>query len=120
MNLKGGAFTGNQLFELFSSQYFNADVTKIKSIHVEPLDKQNKDLFNDKFWVLVHIDKSNPENIRFIVMHKGTEGNVYDWGNNLRNVVFGNTKKKTLKSRLVGTKRESIANKGHTVLVSYL
>jgi hypothetical protein len=120
MNLTGGAFTGNQLFELFSSQYSKADVSTIKSIQVEPLDKTNPDLFNDKFWVLVHTDKDKPENIRFIAMHKGTEGSFYDWGNNLRNIVFGNTKKKTLKSRLLETKRQSIANKGHTTLFSYL
>jgi hypothetical protein len=123
MTLKGGGFTGNQLFELFSSQYSNADVSKIKSIQVEPLDKTNKDLFNDKFWVLVHIDNDNDadtDNIRFIVMHKGTEKTFYDWGNNLRNVVFGNTTKKTLKNRLFETKRQLIADKGHTALVSYL
>jgi hypothetical protein len=113
----GGAFTGNQLYDLFKAEYDvttdkkDTDEIAKKSINVDVLDKSDGDgdLYNDTFRVYFE-----PEQIRFIIVHRGTAmDSLYDWGDNVRNVLFSKTK-------LFITKRNIRAKKGHERLKTYL
>jgi hypothetical protein len=125
--VKGAGFTGNQLFHLFASQYglLRKDGTVIQpapnkkdgiridaneAMNVVPLNKKNDQLFNPRFQVYL-----DPELMRFIVIHEGTVGTFYDWGNNLRNI-FITTKRKSM----TRTKRFQFAKEGHAELKKYL
>jgi hypothetical protein len=111
----GGAFTGNQLYELFKAEYDvtkdNTDTDKIvqKSINVEVLDENDPNLYNDTFRVYF-----DPVQIRFIIVHRGTAmDSLYDWGDNVRNVACA-------KSKICITKRNQTAKDGHERLKTYL
>lgn len=53
-------------------------------------------------------------------MHRGTEATVRDWGNNLRNMAFGNKRSENSKFRSLTTNRQLIAENGHKNLRKYL
>ena len=130
--IKGGGFTGNQLFHLFASQYGllrKKDGTVVQpssikkkdmdkgipiradeAMNVIPLDKSNPLLFNLRFQVYLDTDVW-----RFIVIHEGTTDTLSDWGNNFRNTFITNKN-----NSMTRTKRFMIAKNGHVELKNYL
>lgn len=111
---KGGSFTGNQLHDLLAAGYAKDESYAASSMNVVPLDKTNNFLFNETFQVFIDQD-----NIRFIVIHRGTEGTIRDWGNNLRNLAFGNKRTENAKMSLT-TNRQLVAENGYKNLRKYL
>lgn len=103
----GGAFTANQLFELFQAEYENREIKQ--SIKLDILAKDDTDLYNST--VRVYFD---PLKARFIMVHRGTQlDNLFDWTNNVRNII-------AVKTKMLRTKRAERAETGHKRLKEYL
>jgi len=111
---RGGAFTANQLHDLLAAGYAKNDSLVSSSINAIPLDINNKFLYNDTFQVFVE-----PDSVRFIVIHRGTAGTVKDWGNNVRNMVFGNSRSESSYTNTMSN-RQKTAEDGHKTLKQYL
>ena len=112
---KGGSFTANQLHDLLAAGYAKNESFAASSINVIPLDKNNKFLYNETFQVFIE-----PNDIRFIVIHRGTEGTLKDWGNNVRNMVFGNSRSEHAYIPSTTSTRQLAAENGYIKLKEYL
>jgi hypothetical protein len=55
--MKGGAFTANQLHDIFLSDYTNDDTHLYDSNNLEALNKDNTNLYNDTFKVYFDREK---------------------------------------------------------------
>jgi len=107
MVLTGGGLTMNQLGEFIFFMYNKTEAKPPEGFIY--LDEDNTNLNNDNFAVFY-----NPNNIHFIAVHKGTKfKNVYDIGNNIRNMFF-------IENEKFITKRNLISKKGHIELKKYL
>jgi hypothetical protein len=117
---KGGAFTGNQIHNLFRtfSSTFDNDFTKLSIRNINPLDINNIDLYNNVCHVF-YINDSNK--IRFVILHRGTiTTSVRDWINNLRNLSGIGLGNGAFNDALLSTQRKLIAKRGHQALKEYL
>jgi hypothetical protein len=113
--MKGGGFTANQLHDIFLDDYSNKDYEIYKSTNLEILNKTNDKLYNSTFKVFF-----DRENIRFVVVHRGTDYTLTDWTNNLRNATLGNVKSDDAIVKQSLTKRQITAEEGHKHLKEYL
>jgi hypothetical protein len=118
--MKGGAFTGNQIYNLFRtfSSSFDNDFTKLSIDNINPLDIKNDRLYNETCHVF-YINDSNK--IRFVILHRGTiTTSVRDWGNNLRNLLGIGLEDGVISHALLASHRKTIAKAGHEELKAYL
>ena len=138
IKINGGGFTGHELYELFYTflpEYTYTGTKEselaIKNLferlsiqNIQPLDITNTDLYNDRSRVLYIYDETNetyvePYNIRFIIIHVGTDINSwFDIGNNLRNLSGFSFLGTGMKS--VTTQRNITSNTAHEKLAKYL
>ena len=120
---RGGAFTGNQLYDLLNYAFSNND-EKFPSVNLVPLDKNNKDLYNETFRVFY--TPNGPDEIRFVVIHRGTKASandfknikesLKDWGNNVRNTLVLSS----LTNERLMTERNLRPKIGYNALNKYL
>jgi len=128
IKMKGGALTGNQIFDLYVYGFSN-ESDKFKKIaidNIKPLDVTDTDLYNDKCRVF-YIDNSSYKsdlykvyNIRFIIVHQGTGPQLRDLGNNVRNLMMGRFNNKGIIYDKLTTSRNLIARRGHERLKTWL
>ena len=106
MELIGGGLTMNQLGEFIYFMYNKTDAKIPKGFIY--LDENNKLLNNDNFAVFY-----NSDNMHIIAVHKGTKiKNIYDIGNNFRNMFF-------IENQKFITKRNLISKNGHIELKKF-
>jgi hypothetical protein len=126
--MKGGALTGNQIFDLYVYGFSN-ESDKFKKIaidNIKPLDVTDTDLYNDKCRVF-YIDNSSYKsdlykvyNIRFIIVHQGTGPQLRDLGNNVRNLMMGRFNNKGIIYDKLTTSRNLKARRGHERLKTWI
>jgi len=104
---KGGALTGNQLYNFFIS--IKEDDDKLLPFGFIPLNKNNNLIYNNKFRAFY-----NPKNLHIVIVHRGTISNKKkDFVNNIRNLI-------ALKNKYLITYRNKIAKDGHDEVTKFL
>ncbi len=119
----GGAFTGNQLYDLLNYAFSN-NGEKFSSVNLVPLDATNNNLYNETFRVFY--TPNGPDKIRFVVIHRGTKASaedfknlkesIKDWGNNARNTLVSSS----LTNETLMTERNLRPKAGYKALNQYL